>query len=349
MNSPSLNLDAWNIVEFQLIACDCGQRNGEIMTSEFVSLSRFYTSLYVASLQNSKYCLLSSNRREFLIRNEFGKKTVELFFNLALKTSASQLIECGANDASVSRRFIREAPNRTAIAIEANPFVYDHFKSQNLVEGLSYLQIGLSNKKTALEFNIPKVTDLTTSIFGSFQKLPQYYSDYSTVRINTDRLDNVLKHSTMTDTASVMWIDVEGEAFNVLLGASKILSGDSLKMIYVEVQESEHYHEEKKAVEITLLLEGYGFIPVARDFPLADLYNLLFVKESALKDAIPVLNRYWASLGEIRAPFIEFRKPMITLSKVKSRIFKLSPKPLHHFLHRLFAFAGSSSSKKFKQ
>ena len=61
------------------------------MTSEFVSLSRFYTSLYVASLQNSKYCLLSSNRREFLIRNEFGKKTVELFFDLALKISALRL------------------------------------------------------------------------------------------------------------------------------------------------------------------------------------------------------------------------------------------------------------------
>jgi FkbM family methyltransferase len=319
------------------------------VTAEFISLTRFYASIYASSLRKSKYCLLSSNRREFLIRNEFGKKTVELFFDLSLRFNASRIIECGANDATVSRRFIREAQGRSAIAIEANPFVYNHFKTLNSMEGINYLQMGLSNRRTLLEFNIPKVTELSTSIFGSFQKLPKYYSDYSTVRIEADRLDNIIRQNSKTDAVSVMWIDVEGEAFKVLLGASRTLSSESLKMIYIEVQEADHYRDEKRAIEIASFLESYGFTPVARDFPLAELYNLLFLKDSTLINSIPVLSDYWASLEGIKAPKIEFRKPLITLSKIKTGIFKFAPKPLHDFLHLLFAFAGSRSSKNYSR
>lgn len=316
------------------------------MSAEFLSLSRSYSILFARLLDKSKFALISHSRKEFLIRNQFGKLTVQLFFNLSKQFSAINLIECGANDASVSRRFINEVPGRSAIAIEASPFVYDNFKKANICKGLSYVQIGLSNKKSVIEFNIPKVTDESTSIFGSFQKLPQYYSEYSTVPVKVEKLDAVMKASMKINAPTVMWVDVEGEAFKVLQGATNTLLNKNTIMIYIEVQESTHYKSEKKAIEIVDFLEGFGFVPVARDFPLADLYNLLLVKRSVLTEAVPSLNQYWASLNLIRTPRIELRKPSQTLSNLKRIILRIIPEIFWPILHRLFALFGSKSSQK---
>lgn len=318
------------------------------MSAEFLSLSRAYSILYARSLEKSRFALVSRSRKEFLIRNQFGKLTVQLFFDLSKELSATKLIECGANDASVSKRFINEAPGRSATAIEASPFVYENFKNTNISKGLTYIQVGLSNKKSVIEFNIPKVTDESTSIFGSFQKLPQYYSEYSSVPVKVEKLDTVMNVSAKMNAPTVMWVDVEGEAFKVLQGASKTLANENTIMIYIEVQESTHYKSERRAIEIVELLESFGFVPVARDFPLADLYNLLLIKQGSLTDAVPSLNRYWASLSAIKTPIIEFRKPSQTLSNLKRILLRFIPEMFWPTLHRFFALFGSKSSQKLR-
>lgn len=316
------------------------------IVDSFLSLSRSSSILYENAQIKSKYSLIKRSRKNFLIRSEFGKLTIDLFFQIAREINADTLIECGANDASVSRRFLAMRANRNAIAIEANPFVHAKFKDDNSQDNLRYLLTGVSDKKKTLEFNIPKVTGESTSIFGSFQKLPQYYTDYSSFEVKVDKLDNIVKLKDLEDKTSIMWIDVEGEAFNLFLGAKKVLASGSIKMIYIEVQESLHYSKEKSALEISMLLSNYGFVPVARDFPLADLYNLLLIKEETLKEVVPSLNQYWARLAKIRLPIVEIRKPTQSLSFIKNMLLKVIPRFLLPLCHKLFARLGSNSSRE---
>lgn len=316
------------------------------MTTEFLSLCQVYALNYSQSLRKSRLSVLPSNRREFLIRNAYGKSTIELFFRLSRNLGISHLIECGANDASVSRRFLGEKEGRSALAIEANPFVFANYLALNSnIPALDYKQLGLSNKKGYMDFFIPNVTDKSQSIFGSFQKLPDFYTDYTSVQVELNTLDS-LQMSRKTVSPSAMWVDVEGEAYRVFTGARKLLSSGHVKLIYCEVQESVHYENEKSAIEITEYLGEFGFLPIARDFPLANLYNLMFIHKDSIKDAIPTLNSYWSSLSEIRAPAIEIRAPRKSFAKVKNKILGFIPKPLEIVAHRLFALLGSKSSKK---
>ena len=317
-----------------------------MISSSFLSLAQSYALLFANAKSKSRLSIMHINRKEFLIRNKFGISTINLFFDLALQAGSNFIIECGANDASVSRRFIRGNSGSRAIAIEANPFVYEKFKAINAIPSLDYIQTGLSDKKKKVQFNIPNVTDRDTSIFGSFQKLPKYYQDYTSISIDTDKLDSLVKKTLFSrDSKVFMWIDVEGEAYNLFCGADKLLNLGVIKVIYVEVQESDHYKEERVGLEIAELLGKYGFEPVARDFPLADLYNLVFIHKSELKYALPVLNRYWSRLYTIKAPFIEFRRPNRMLSWLKKSLLNLVPSNLHSIVHRVLAVLGSKSSR----
>lgn len=316
------------------------------MTTEFLFLSQVYAFNYSQSLRKSRLSVLSTSRREFLIRNAYGKSTIELFFRLNRNLGISHLIECGANDASVSRRFLEEKEGRSALAIEANPFVYANYLALNSnYPTLDYKQLGLSNKKGYMDFFIPNVTDKSQSIFGSFQKLPEFYTDYTSVEVELNTLDS-LQMIRKKVSPSAMWVDVEGEAYKVFSGARKLLDSGYVKLIYCEVQESVHYKNEKSAIEIAEYLGKFGFVPIARDFPLANLYNLLFIHKDSMKDAISTLNSYWSSLSEIRAPAIEIRAPRESFAKLKKKIFGYIPKPLEFVAHKLFALAGSNSSKK---
>lgn len=316
------------------------------MTSEFLSLSQFYALNYSQSLKKSRFSLVPNRRREFLIRDAYGKSTVELFFQLNKQLGVSHLIECGANDASVSRRFLSEEAGRSALAIEANPFVFANFLALNSkFPKLEYRQVGLSNRKGITDFFIPNVTDKSQSIFGSFQKLPEFYTDYISIRVELDTLDSLQKASKYV-SRSAMWVDVEGEANKVFTGAKKLLASSQVKLIYCEVQESVHYENEKCAIEITEYLGKFGFLPIARDFPLANLYNIMFIHKDCLKDVLSLLNVYWSSLSNIHAPVIEIRVPVDFFSRVKNKILVFIPKPLEIVVHRLFASAGSKSSRK---
>jgi len=315
------------------------------MKSDFLTLQQAYVQFYSRSLEKSKFSLLNADRKEFLIRNKYGKVTIELFFKLARTLGTSNLLECGANDASVSIRFINEVQGRSAVAYEANPFVFERYRLNNdFIAGLTYLQVGISDKKGYLDFHIPKVTDKSYSIFGSFQKLSNYYSDYETLKVKLDSLDNLHRFPNKLGQTA-MWVDVEGEAFKLFGGSKKVLRSGSVQLIYVEVQEGVHYGSEKNATQISDYLLEFGFLPVARDFPLANLYNLVFIHEDRIHEVMPILNGYWLSLGAIKAPILEFRMPLTFLSRIKKAVIEILPESWSKYGHRIFAMLGSKSSR----
>ena len=318
----------------------------EVNLINFLNISQQYSSLYAQALKNSLFSFIPQKRKEYLIRNSFGVKTIELFFTLSKRLQISQLLECGANDASVSRRFIEETKNGSSLALEANPYVFNKFWSLNSnIQNLTYRNVGVSNSKGKFEFFIPNVTDKEISIFGSFQKLPQYYADYTSIKVGKDKLDNLIKLSKASASIG-MWIDVEGEAFRLFEGAKTLLKSGKIKLIYVEVQEASHYQDEKNAYEISEYLKTFNFVPVARDFPFNNIYNLVFLDIDSLSFSIEILNEYWFSLFNIKAPYLEIRFPKEILSRIKNNFIRFLPNKLIKIFHVIFAMLGSQSSKK---
>jgi FkbM family methyltransferase len=289
--------------------------------------------------------MLKSETKHYLILRSTGLVTRELFSNLLKILEVNFLIECGANDASVSREFISGQPNRKALAIEANPLVYERFKSINSeFSQLKYVNVGISSHNSRQPFYVPNITDPSTSIFGSFQRLSLYEYDKPMI-VDIKQLDHFKRQIPSSATSIALWIDVEGEVGRLLLGAKTILSDERVKMLYCELQDDVHYRDEKSAMEISYELSKLGFFPIARDFLSAPLYNMIFVRSESLSRVQQEISSHFRRMEFIKIPFFVFPDFKTKLSKIKRRLLKIESRKWQSFVHQFSAILGSASSK----
>jgi len=310
----------------------------------FSSVLQASSVAYGISYSQRKFTLLTKADRNYLLQSATGVLMENLFFNLSKKLQCNQIIECGAHDAITSRRFVNENSG-IALAIEANPFVYAKYQNQYTNSRVDYRSIGLAKTPAKLEMNIPGHHTDESSLEGSLKKRDDF-KNYRTVEINVDTLDNVSGNFIDTNP-TCLWIDVEGLGGEVLEGAQKVLSNSNLKMIYIEVQEDQaYYSDEPSALQISEMLAHYEFVPVARDYPASNLYNLLFVKASCLGTCSPELSNFWINYSNLVVPFVRLRSPRDLVSLLKKKLVgtSLSSKP--SITDHLFSLAGSKSSKQ---
>lgn len=301
---------------------------------------------------NRRLALLTKQARWRQIRIETGKLIESFTTQIYRKLSLELLIQCGANEPSSAINFCNLNSNNRAICIEANPYIASKYVANNKNKNISYLNIGLGSEPGNLNFYIPEDHPKDWTLQGTFTPTKQlkYQKPFE---IQVDTLDNLipknlgvddLRSSNFPNTA--LLIDVEGFSWEVLQGAKEILSLDKTKAIFIEVQDDNFYWEkEKNAMQISEFLEGYGFIPVARDYPTAPLYNIVFIKVTELDKLVEIINWFWFNFTQIKPNFIEFKDPRLILVRIKKLCFALIPKFLHRHLHIFFKFMGSKSSK----
>lgn len=268
----------------------------------------------------------------------------ELFFTLARKLECIQIIECGAHDAATSTKFVKINSGR-ALAIEANPFVHSKYKEQYLNSNVDYRSVGLAKAPAILEMNIPSHHSDDSSLEGSLKKRDDI-KGYRTIEINVDTLDHISQD--FTDFGGTcLWVDVEGLGGEVLEGAHYVLSSPNLRMIYIEVQENNaYYSDELNAFEITEKLANYDFIPIARDYPASNLYNLLFIKSTQFGLCSTDISNFWINYSNLRVPFMRLRSPRDLASVFKRSLKQNSKSEKPTFLDHIFSLAGSKSSKQ---
>lgn len=314
-------------------------------TSYFANFSLVMNSLYGVIEANNKNQMYVKRKR-FQILKRTGEITRDFFWEIVKAVSVDLFVECGANDASVSRQFLESFPERRALAIEANPKVFEYYREVNeKISTLEYLNLGVSDEQGTLDFYIPKVTDEEISIFGSFQKLP-YYDYYPAIKVETLPVDKIVKLNKLDEKSLALWIDVEGQLSKLIKGAHHTLKSPNCKILYCEVQDDNHYSQEATAQEIVDTLWGYGFIPVGRDFFTEPFYNLMFVKTDVLQDIHAHRANYVKELISIKIPFFLMPDLKSKLSRFKSVILKRSGVNLQRFIHKLAGYLGSESSRK---
>lgn len=231
---------------------------------------------------------------------------------------------------------------RSAIAFEANPYVYARIQTSIKSGLVEYVNLGLASKPGALQLNIPTHQPRSWSMQSSFNKTFEF-SNFETVAVKVDNLDNrVLSKVAMTPSA--IWIDVEGYGYSVLEGASKILGNRNCKLIFIEVQDRAYWDNERNAMEICEYLSRFNFVLLVRDSPWAELYNIVFVKADAIGKTLTLTNRFWFDSSRIRPSFLD-RKPLRHyLSLLKKSILELSGDRLGRIIHKISRIFGSKSS-----
>lgn len=312
--------------------------------SYFQSLLQTAATGYGSAFSKRRLALLSKKSRHYVLQAATGMLMEDLFFNLSSKLEVDQIIECGAHDAATSKRFSSREGTR-ALALEANPFVYEKYREEFVNSRIDYRSTGVSSSRTTLEMNIPKHHSNETSLEGSLHKRKDFES-YRTVEIQVDKLDNIARDF-IKGGLTCLWIDVEGLGGQVLAGASELLQHTNTRLIYIEVQEDQAYYEEElSSNEIALRLADYDFIPVARDYPIANLYNLLLVKIDDIEKCTTTLSNFWFQYSNLKVPYFRYRSTRDLLALAKKKIFRvpISGKPAS--IDYLFSRIGSKSSKQ---
>jgi FkbM family methyltransferase len=203
----------------------------------------------------------------------------QLFFTLLLELPTDGLVEVGAHNADVSKRFVGAKQNARAVAYEAAPMVYERVVGQGLPERLSMHNCAIGTKSGPVRFFVPR--DPRSHVWASTLKRAGNIDvqEFVVPMISLDEAGRSIA-STGKERDLGVWIDVEGSALDVLRSGESLLK-QRVSIAYVEVNDVSAYEGAATSLDIISLFLTHGFIPVARDNQFGDAWNLLVVHEDA--------------------------------------------------------------------
>jgi len=203
-----------------------------------------------------------------------NKQLVSLFYKKAKEIKPDVFCEIGAYEASASKE-LSDIENISIFAYEANKYIYEMYRNDKGLKNVNYKNLAISNTIGKVNFYIMK--DYVKSGANSLLKRnTETYSnlEYELTEVDSFTLDSL--HSKDKEKSYVIWIDVEGCGLQVLEGSKEILK--NTKLILIEVENIQHWEDQKMDKEIISFLESYGFKIVARDQEYPNQYNIMFEK-----------------------------------------------------------------------
>ena len=310
----------------------------------FLQLRNIAQINYSIADSHRKLTFLSKKSREATLQRLTGVHTENFFYQLLEELKCSQLVECGAHDAAVSRLFT-EVTKGVAIAFEASPLVWEKYQKINETGKVDYINLGLSKEKSIMNLNIP-LHSLHYSTKESSLEMQGKLENYQQVQIQVETLDHLVTDFVKSDNTA-FWIDVEGHEFKVLEGARKVLELNQSKIIYIEVQEDSSYFQSAKyAFEVAEYLEGCGFVAIACDNPVDSLFNCIFIRKDDLGRLLPLITKYWAEYANLKVPHLQLTPPRDVFSSAKRWLVSSKFVKLNFILDLFFSKLGSKSSQQ---
>ena len=164
------------------------------------------------------------------------------------------------------------------------------------------------------------------------------------VPVKLETLDTVMKSDFILG-ATALWIDVEGHSAKLLAGAEKFLNDPRCLLLHIEVQDIEIWEEELVADEICRVLNNFDFKPILIDCPLADLFNIIFIKSDYEAVVSKEIQLYWYSMGGLTVPRFESKSIRESISGMKRLLLRINSNKWQKLIHFVAAKMGSKSSK----
>ena len=232
--------------------------------------------------------LQSATRFDLRLREERAASAVWLADLCAkLVTEAIRpdvVLELGAYSAKFSRHIRPQLPDAQIHAFEANPYIHEHFKAEVEQAGVVYHNRAIGEEVKDGVFKIARMRKgkALAQIKGNNSLLakPQT-AEHEDVPVRITTVDHFVSEQALFDKSTVLWIDLEGCAYEGLRGARKTL--EQTAILFVEVEDQAFWTGQRLAVDVKRLLIDAGFVPVARDFEYEGQYNLIFARWSVVR------------------------------------------------------------------
>jgi FkbM family methyltransferase len=225
----------------------------------------------------------------------------DLFISLVGETIRPKLVlELGAADARFSRSVAAMLEDATVCALEANPYAFAKHQARAAAAGVAYHHLALGNavKQTSIKVTRSVGSKPLAPTKGSNSlRIKPGDREYEDAPVSMVTVDHFVAGLGAGGSPCVMWIDVEGMAWEVLQGARETLK--STQALLVEVEDKPFWVDQRLSHEVKALLHELGFVPVARDFEFKGQYNLLCLSQQAYVD--PYIRRH-LELALARAP-----------------------------------------------
>jgi FkbM family methyltransferase len=172
------------------------------------------------------------------------------------------IIDAGASNGRISRRFLRLFPNARIFAFEPNPLYKETLKQLAEKEPRFTPQFfALSDTRYTADLNIT-VSPGNTSLFSPNNNLREMYpleSEIKTVnKVETVTIDEWIGQEN-PPVIQVMKFDIQGGELKAMEGAKKVLQNSTL-LIYTEVLFNPLYVGGAVYSEIDLFLQNMGFV-----------------------------------------------------------------------------------------
>ena len=207
-------------------------------------------------------------------------------------------------DGSDALGFRRMLPDANVLALEPNPRNFALMEADRQLErqSIRVLQLAASNRCSEAPFFVV-TADYTGSDYrrgmSSLYRRPEDSMLTEVVQVPTVRIDQLLAEASLNDTRVALWLDTEGMAFEVIMGAKDVLP--STLMIHVEVETEAIIGRDQKLFEhVESVLTESGFVLFATDQPRDCLqFNALYIRSDELGSR-RVAIRFWALAVQLR-------------------------------------------------
>jgi FkbM family methyltransferase len=228
---------------------------------------------------------------------------VNSFWNLIQAVQPKYFFDIGANDASTARRIKQLLPLCEVWAFEANPKIHAKFLPPAAAAGVRYVNLAVSSSTGQVTLYMPR-TYTKALINGEVVNRPAAVEPEDTGRssvlkrneeatyeeftVPSVTLDHLFEVRGLVDEKrdAVLWVDVEGAAFEVLSAAGSALKKAAL--LFVEAENHPFWTGQKDCADVARVLLEAGFIPLERDREYGDKqFNTLFVHQSLLHLVYP--------------------------------------------------------------
>jgi len=212
---------------------------------------------------------------------------INLLFALLRELDTELFLEIGAHEAGASKHFVWQNAQGRSVAYEPAPAVFRRTVESGIPERMEIHECAIGSFNGEIKFFQP--TDAQNQPMGSTRRRLGHVGgvpmEVTEVTASIVTLEEAARRAAPPDgRRTALWIDVEGQALEVLSGGQAFLR-DRVAAVYIEVQDFNSYEGSATSLEVLQLLLTLGFIPVARDNQHSDAFNLLAVHETAYLQA----------------------------------------------------------------
>lgn len=194
-------------------------------------------------------------------------RTKYAFHALLWLLNPDVILDVGSMDGSDSKKFKKLIRNAEVVAFEANTENYRAMCADAELQklGVRVVQRLVSNLEGNRSFFVQRPIHATTGFNrGTSSAMRSSGQDMETEEVHLDavRIDSFFTQEYPGMKSTAIWIDVEGYAYEVLLGIRDVQ--DRVNLIHVEVETREIWPEQKVESDVLALANSMGFVLVAR-------------------------------------------------------------------------------------